>query len=411
MNDKIDCIQQLAFFDITVHGDQAWFCNYAYAAICRMDLRSHEIDLEAFIPDQGGGFTDLYGPIAYYKGNLILAPRCSDRILLYNLSQKIFREIPVSMDTIEKEQRYKLFMDIAIVGNTAYLLPCRYPAVIKLDMDTLKITYYDDWYQELKKSIYEPQRFIFGRAAVRNEHECVFPVWQDGLLMQFDLKTGRYMMHRIYDSHTPFSAGVFDGEDYWVALRNKNIIIKWEQKSRVIMFDRFPDDCEIPSDRGFVSLMCIGEEIIAVPQYGSGNMIVAIDRRTGIPRKVKDILTKPVKCLEKSVFGQGLLLCSKKISENELIVFSNFDGKTLKIDLKNRESKEIETVLKKEWQGLYAEQLLFADPKKILIEDQEISLTEYIKYLRSHVQDHADEKVFKRRGETIFKKIDSLISI
>lgn len=411
MGNKISNIQQLAYFDIAIHGNQAWFCNYLYASVFRMDLSSHKINLETFIPNKENYFEDLYGPIAYYKGNLILAPRRADRILLYNLSQKTFREIPVSMDVMEQNQRYSLFMDIIVVEDTAYILPCRYPAVLKLNLNTFHVTYYDAWYQELKKSLCEPQRFVFGRAAVRNEHECLFPAWQDNLLMQFDLKTGDYIIHRIFDWHIPFSAAAFDGESYWIVPRNKNMFLRWEKKKGIVIYDDFPPSFKMQGEVRFVSLECIGEEIIAVPRYGSGNMIVAINRGTGKIRKIRDVLTSPVRHLEESAFGQGVILCSKKTDDGKLIVFSDFDGKTLNINLEDGGIDEFETVLEGELLDLYVQHILFGGPGKILMENKDVSLAEYIRYFNLCEPANDNIENDEMAGKKIFGKINSFIKI
>lgn len=411
MNSRINDIYQLAYFDVAVRGNQAWFCNYSSPAICRMDLQSHKVALETFIPEQETRTLDLYGPIALYKDILILAPRNAKQILLYDLSRKIFREIRISMDVMETRQRHRLFMEIAVMGDIVYLLPARYPAIVKLDMTTLGIKYYDTWYQELKMSLTEPEKFIFGRPFVRNEHECMFPVWQNNSLVQVNLETGEYVIHRVPDIRTCLSAVTFDGDNYWIASKDKNMLLKWEEKKHFVVYDAFPNSFKMSGDCRFVALECIGEEIIAIPKYGSGNMIVAVNYRTGASRTVTGILTEPMPHLKESALGRGLILCSKKTDKNRLIIFSDFDGKTLDINLESGTCIEFETVLEKEERGLYIQQILFGSSGKTRIEEQGASLKEYVEYMNLCAQSHKKTRSHPLSGNKIFKAIRSNLLI
>ena len=103
---------QMVFYNMAFHENQAWFCHCYYNALCRLDLETKEISIEAFFPT-GDDIFSQYGDIVYCEEKLILIPRNTTIILIYDLKNRAFTEIELSNDYINSNEIYNLFSNVS----------------------------------------------------------------------------------------------------------------------------------------------------------------------------------------------------------------------------------------------------------------------------------------------------------
>ena len=70
-----DDLKQMVFYDITFNeeGTKGWFCHIFYNALFQIDMQSHNIIFENYMPDFGSGEINQYGYIAYFENKLVFS--------------------------------------------------------------------------------------------------------------------------------------------------------------------------------------------------------------------------------------------------------------------------------------------------------------------------------------------------
>ena len=375
--------QQLAFFDMVFDKSHGWFCHEYYNALFRMDMESHEINLEAVIPSPDGNGFCQYGFLELFDRKLILAPRNAKDILIYDLDEKFFERVKINLDMLAPNEIFNLFSGVTAFGKYIFFFPGRYPAIIRINMETLEVTYFNEWYQELLKAAigYDKNRVIFARCNCICGN-CIFlPYWQGNIIVEFNMKTGRYVLHRINKAVGQFSCVQYDGKYFWVSMVNIPKIIKWDIDHGILEeYNNLPEDIQITS--GFSYIEEYNSSIYAVPLYG--NMIIKIDKVSYRSEKIRDLLMTPEENLKRYVLAENNMLCYKRDKNDCVWFYSVFDGKIIKFNLHTLEFEEYRSIINNEEDLKQIVEMTFLTNTgygRAYEETGKLSLERYIKYL------------------------------
>jgi len=168
----------VSFFDICFDGNLGWFCDVYTSTLYKLDILTNTITVEAAIPGCGNM---QYGFIAKWKDILILAPRAAEKIMMYHIKKCSFTEVKLDTERMGERDIFNLFSGVHIFDDSAYLIPGRFPAIVRLDLHTFEIEYFDLWHEELKSKLkgYDERKVIFARCNCVLKDKLLLPCWQE----------------------------------------------------------------------------------------------------------------------------------------------------------------------------------------------------------------------------------------
>lgn len=334
---------RLAFYDLAIHNGEGWFCNIYYNALFHLDLRTGDIRLEAILPVKDKNEYDAYSALAYYDGNLVIAPKNAEKILIYRIREKKIKEIEISLPDVLIDKQFNLFNFVKIYNGKAYLFPGRYSAIIKICLNTYKVEYINKWYVDLLKLTekLDNNRIIFTDIMLNDNGICEMICWQADLIIRFDLNTEAYEFQIINNDGKGLSGFFSEKNILWYSNKDKSQIIRRENgKEKIIDLSGKGD---VKFEGGFRILN--GEEkIYAFPMYGDS--VIQIDKNQEEFKIIKKLPMQPKEELRDMVVlkKSSLLLC-KKICRKYAVFFSHYDGEILFFDLVNGIFYKINAIL------------------------------------------------------------------
>lgn len=319
---------RVSFYDIAFDGEYGWFCDVYTNTLCRINMDTACIAIEAMIPFDRDFGAFQYGFIAKKDNVLILAPRTAYTILLYSIEDKSFKKIQIDSGMLEGDNENNLFSGVKTYGNNTYLIPGRFPGIIKLNMVTAEVTYLREWYTVLKQEItdYDDLRVMFARCDCRKENKLYLPCWQSNKIMIFNLETEEYSFIELSSYEKNLSSVCIVDDELWISSRDSNVIIRTNREGKEIE----KITIEGIESRGLAFIVKCGQIIYAVPVYD--NYLIALDISSRVCQKVCNLVKEKVNMPQNLIFAKNNILSCVKDGEERIWMYSIFDGKIYRCD-------------------------------------------------------------------------------
>lgn len=390
----------ISFFDICFDGDYGWFCDAYTSTLYKLDLLTNAITVEAIIPV----YKDMqYGFIAKWKDLLILAPRAATKIMVYHIRDNYFSEIELDIKRMAEKDLFNLFSGVHIFDDSAFLIPGRFPAIVRLDLHTFRVEYFDLWHERLISKIenYDNKMVLFARCNCVFSDKILLPCWQRNIVLEFQFSTGRGRLIEFPKIFDGLSGMYIRGQELFLASKHNHMIFRCDLDGNVL------EQIEIDElgETGISFLLeCSGKTII-VPVHGT--RIIQWDYDVYNCRKILNLVTEQK---EDSYVGEifpnvDILSCVKDDFGN-IWMYSIFRDSILKLHVDTGEVEQIEI------------QLLERDKKKkafwymqvvqgIWEEDRLFSTEDFCNYCRSTDKEYREYGVCE---ESVGKYVFQIIS-
>lgn len=320
----------VSFFDICFDDNYGWFCDAYTDTLYKFNLSTEIITVEAIIPTNHDEIFFQYGFIAKWKNLLILAPRSSNKILVYNILEKTFLEIRLKTDRIQDQDRYNLFAGVHIHGSYAFLIPGRFSAVVRLDLCTFEVKYFDSCIENVKKAIknYDKSKVLFARCDCVLDDKILLPCWQGNFIMEFEFETGQFKLVEFSEIRGELSGGYVQNQILFLATKNDNFLFKCDLYGTVL------DKVEIKTDaeRGISFLTNFGSKAIVIPVFGKKIIQWNWDTKN-VTEVFRLTDTKKKNSYVGGFFGEVDVLSSVKDGKGNLWMYSIWGNEILKLDM------------------------------------------------------------------------------
>jgi hypothetical protein len=237
------------------------------------------------------------------------------------------------------------FVGMLRCGKYLLLIPNRYPALVRYNIDTEELTYFGDVLKEFAEA---GDRAKFFQDACRFRDGLLYMATAfDNRIMIFDIEGGKYSIKTIGQiSDRGCQSMVDDGVDFWILPLNGAVITRWNPDTdEVKEYSQYPqgfefrrpdgDECQ---ERPFISAVCFDDFVLMVPIFS--NMFVKIDKKTGeISKWVPPFTTPkvPKNCYYKTGMPFGIAL---KTSKTGFMVFSYYNRVLYHVNIETGECVE-----------------------------------------------------------------------
>lgn len=251
----------LSFECAVMNGEnEIIFPVWDYDMIYRLNLNNGESRcLEGYVPE--GVFNGpKYGAVCKYKNSLLIfAPSYSERVYIYDLGNNHGRYIEL---TTNKEKQY-LFFDSFVYGDFVYLLPGRYGAIVKINLITDEVIYYEEIIDEVKK-LREDKGLYFRHGCAVVGNYAYAPCHRTGTVVRINLTDDEFEMININNDRYKFtSMCVNDNEVFALDVTGRLIRINFDEgEAQEVFSPEYMTEREAP----YLDVCSCGNSIVELPR-------------------------------------------------------------------------------------------------------------------------------------------------
>lgn len=344
-------VNNIAFRDIAIVGNNGWFFNIGYNAIMRLDLNTGEVNVEAFLPFDKWGEFERYSSIDYFNGKLYIAPRKASNICIFSLENKEFEFLELDLEKYCDQNTNNMFNTVKAINGNIYFFPGRFHAIVKLNPKNHKVEYIDGWYKDLEQIVdIDNDIFIFNRIHENNQGNYIMPCWRLNIAITINVVTGKYEYIDIEDDGA-FSDLAEINDTLLYAKKCANLKIKKGDLIKEIITKEENNGWYIHSGQEmFCAIPFVSDEIL---------FINACDME--VSRSIVcDDTVKTQEWLE----YKHLSICNKLINKNELFIYLNRSNQFLRVNLSSLEIEKVQL-----YRGRDTKQRFKENMKKLLLSD------------------------------------------
>lgn len=188
--------------------------------IYEVDLKRKKGAIIGSIPEETIFSKRTVGAVSSYKNKIIFAPFNGKNIWFYDVETKQWSYLKLHLSSCKTK-----FWNSCVYKNYLFLLPVRYPALVRVNLDTNSI-------DEIKDCIFpgkikEPQYgYFFSDYVVDNEY-LIAASCASNHVLRFNMENCNYEWIEIGDKNNRYVGLTRVGNDFWLAPRRNTPIVKW----------------------------------------------------------------------------------------------------------------------------------------------------------------------------------------
>lgn len=383
---------RISMHDCVVVKDELYFFTLNYNALYKANA-SGQLTFLGIAPNEKIYRQHLYGAIIYSNGYLFLPPMNAEEICVYNIETQSFYKLPLR----EKAEGVKSkFLKAVLYEEAVYMIPCRCHYIIKIDVDTLKVEYLDDFYKKMCISG-QYNRMVFKNGCVlQNENLYLAGVYGNELV-KINLKTMETDVFRIGEKKEGFYDMVCQGKEFLFLRWQSPSLIRWNIESKE--YEEYED---LPE--GFCSY---GIPFIAIKDYGvhyylvsfQSNMSVLFSKETEEMTQAEFDFERPQKCVESWDAKHYFV---KRVDDDRLLV-ANIEDHSFDIVTENGTVKNFSLID----EGASSKLVIAA--KRNVLERSSIMLKDFLETVISSEFGNTNQNTVTVGHETNGKRIHDII--
>lgn len=226
------------FSRLTCHHmaeDEQYIYYYADEAsvLCRLDKETKENSILLELKET---VTYAYSPIQKVGEKLVLMPLRANDIIVYDLEQGTFEEIPLEIPGKYIEANFKnefKFWNSFVFAQSVCMLGFDMPIILKLDLLTMQIQYLTEIWDCIKseqkiQNVYFVDGMVLGKSAWISCACC-------NMMIELNLESMKIECHRLSLIEKGCGIFTYDGKDFWIGewALGSTKLLRWNPKENV----------------------------------------------------------------------------------------------------------------------------------------------------------------------------------
>lgn len=211
----------------TIVEDELWFSTNNFNGLFKMDLKSNTIRYVTQFSLESKTQVELHSDMVAAGEYLYFIPSNGKYITVVNKQSGHMKYFEIRQGNVKLK-----FCSAYIKGEQLWVFPNRYNAIVKINLITEEIEYFEEWYHELKQKIGSICDIGFEGKEIVDE-----TVWltcpHTNIILSFDLNTQNYMIHNVGAVGNRYSDLLYDGKQFWIINTNKQCITLWNIKDNL----------------------------------------------------------------------------------------------------------------------------------------------------------------------------------
>lgn len=394
--------------------ERTWFENLSmlsYASVCEekyfpalnfngfFKVGEDDINAEMIgeIPDEKRFSKYLYSAVEFVDGKIYMAPMNAKDIAVYEIeSGKIFK--------IKLKQEYMSitakFFRILRDDYFLYLIPSRYPAIVKINLKNNNVTYLDSWINKLNIGT---EIFVKNGCFLKNGIINI-ALFEENKVLKINTETQMSQLLEIPTNNKQGFVDMFyDNDCYWFIQKGSTAVVKYYDKIKKTEYIYIDDSEEHKSEIPYIRILDYGDKILLAAYYGKRSVI--IDKKTCEIQDINDFEKSKEIIFEDS--WDARFYYAEQIEQDKVLLGSIPDHQCLVLDINKNSIVKTFFIKNKNSSQMYKEYLLATNEMK---ETKAFDLDDFCEYLEFYEEIKWNKPLRNLCGEHIHKVISGLMN-
>lgn len=393
-------------FGIYEDEEYEWFTEQHFNGFYRKRKGSSKAEFLFHFPEEPIDQHKLFQNPVKVGNWLVFPPLSGKNIVLYDMVTEEKKIIPLAPVTEERKVKYNETAKLGkalVRGQFVYFFPNTYPAIVKLDVSTLRVEYIKKWVGQLEKlmesSISPKRHYFFGGTPVMEGDFSLLVCCGIPYLFEFDFSCDKIKFLLIEGPVEAFRQIVYDGSHYWLSPNSGALLTKWKKEtgetSCIPITEKWTEPWTL------VQKMFLYQDSLYLMPNPNGHFYqVNIKDGTVETPAFLETLLEMEYSFHWSMFPD---FGNVKIEDHFLIFFHGKDFRWYKVDLESHEicSYGLE-------RDETANRIISNTVHAVLLEQKKSSLSGYIDFVKSRIlETPSEEKETNTIGSAILKATTS----
>ncbi len=353
---------KVACYDWCENNNKIWLCLENKNAICEIDKKSKNTKILGSFPHNGLGERELSLSVKKSGDYVVFCPFKANDIAVLNVftEELEFIDLSVFLDTYTG---IKKFYRMASYKNYIYFLGIKYSAIMRLDLNTKKVDFFNEWLDEVEKHMCK-DAVLFTDGYAQKGAEIYLPIGKCSGILKINLDTMEWKYKEVIPNVCGILGMTQNEELVWFTEYDVNAkkFFQWNLNNNKIT------QIDLPCQDAFYAPLYYKNSLLFFQNYGKKSYRYEIESE-----KWEDI-TNVVPELKNS--------SDKKVRAEEIDYFSNNRKKfyhwNYKMNMVSHDEFRIEEkdFLNDSWTD-YCRRF----KKEILIEGSSLSIKDYIEII------------------------------
>ncbi|NLK38016.1 MAG: hypothetical protein GX299_08020 [Epulopiscium sp.] len=320
----MDISHSVGFLDFVLINGRMWFCNIFTGSIISLNLETNEFFYEVNTDINSINSKTQYGSVELVGNELYFVPRNATQIFVFNIKDKSTRFI--ELEAINDTYTKPLFLSVCKKNADLYLIPGRYPSLVRLDTKTKEVRY--------ESIVDRKPNELLGSNAVLVGDELIIGRSDRKSCLIFDLSTGEQHTYSLeHEELVPLTALAIRDKVMFAGFGNKIAVFDIRQKE-IHWIDEYCDSI-IPKE-GIGQLLCYDNQIFAVSM--NQPVIYEVSLESNCINKWVEFEWGNGK---NSVFDSFTKcdVIGAKVIEEKMVLYSTVRNSIIEINMKTKEIK------------------------------------------------------------------------
>lgn len=218
-----------------------WFSAMRFNGFYRVEKATEKAELLFHFPEENLEKENMFYDMVKVGDWFIFAPMTGKHIVLYHEKKKQVKTIPLKEEFIETLIKYAKefkFISIAVVGTNVFFIPTLYPAIVKLDLKTMTLTYLEDWIAQvevLPEFTKNASRKAYFFTSLVVDTQIYLPLVCSPHVIIMDGNTGAIKIEEVNGTVDGFKGIAFDGTNFWLTPSIGDCVTKWNPESKEVL--------------------------------------------------------------------------------------------------------------------------------------------------------------------------------
>lgn len=386
----------------SVYEDEewAWFVDNSFNGFYKMNKNTSKAEFLFHIPGEDQQGIQLFGYVEKVGDWLVFPPVRGKQIFLFHLVTneiKTFPLKPVEKNALVPYSSESKFLRCYHFENIVYFFPSTYPAIVKLDLNTMSLQYLDTWMKDFEK-LDAKENFINWYFFTGTQEGSTFmvPCGLNNHIAVFDAITEKISFEKVNCEEMTFLQILADGTYYWLTPKKGYRLIRWDRESNTSISLEL--DSGIEADYPKVGLAILKNNTIYISS-GVNNTGYEVNIGNNSVLKVDYFENmRPEKKIQHQEFSNDMMCF--RINENYLHFTSPLDKNWYCFDLETKELSK---------KSVFADEIGISILKKkpiIMYENKDMSLFDFCEGIQNlEISDKNKCEKLESVGQQILKQV------
>ena len=330
----LDELRSESVWDICDADGGWWFVSEKLQLLCRFNIETGKTDVVAAVPEIPVGAGPHYVGSVCFEQQIILVPWRADAICIYNIADGGFAKF-----YFQDEYAYYCFGTAIMYGTDLFLVPGDYPGIVRFNMKSKQFFYYKKCIEEVCEITGNKEQGVrFTKWNINQYGEKIHLVpCETNIILIFNMRTFDYQVVRV-GNDVNYVAMISDEHYDWL-LTEEPRIVRWEKQTGARQEYNLCLEETVPGQIPFLDVLDFGDRLYLFPYHAK--QIRVFYKETG-KFDYTDFKLPYQEDEYESEYYQTLgtrYKFVKKISDHEIIAFSNYNRSFVLIDIERQVCK------------------------------------------------------------------------